>query len=244
MAAAPAWATEVSNPSPSAPVPAAVPQLAMLPQLPPPAPPLFAITPERRALLNTIRYAEGTWREGHPLGYRVLFGGSLVDSLDRHPNRVMYTARYASAAAGAYQFMPFTWDRIVRAMGFRDFQPDAQDQGALFLIQRRGALALADQGALSPRLVALLAPEWASLPTLAGGSYYGQPVRRYADLRRFYEQNLAELRQSAPEGWENGAVEPLPPRCQDDSLLCRLDSLGPRPRHAGAGAAVTLSSPN
>lgn len=242
MAAAPARATEASDASPLAPVPAASSQLAMLPQLPPPVPPLFAITPERRALLNTIRYAEGTWREGHPLGYRVLFGGSLVDSLDRHPNRVMYSARYASAAAGAYQFMPFTWDRIVRAMGFRDFQPDAQDQGALFLIQRRGGLALADQGELSPRLVALLAPEWASFPTLNGGSYYGQPVRRYADLRRFYAQNLAQLRQSAPEGWENGAMEPLPPRCQDDSLLCRLDSLGPGPRNAAA--AVTLSSPN
>ena len=33
-------------------------------RLPPPAPLIFAITPERRALLNTIRYAEGTWAGG------------------------------------------------------------------------------------------------------------------------------------------------------------------------------------
>ena len=30
-------------------------------------PRVFAITPERRALLNTIRYAEGTWKEGADL---------------------------------------------------------------------------------------------------------------------------------------------------------------------------------
>ena len=30
---------------------------------PPAAPRIFAITPERRALLNTIRYAEGTWAD-------------------------------------------------------------------------------------------------------------------------------------------------------------------------------------
>ena len=32
----------------------------------------YAITPERRALLNTIRYAEGTWKDGRDLGYRTL----------------------------------------------------------------------------------------------------------------------------------------------------------------------------
>ena len=72
----------------------------------------FVITPERRALLNTIRFAEGTWKNGHDLGYRVMFGGGLMASLDRHPNRVIYSSRYASAAAGAYQFMPFTLSLI------------------------------------------------------------------------------------------------------------------------------------
>ena len=40
----------------------------------------FVITPERRALLNTIRFAEGTWKNGHDLGYRVMFGGGLMAS--------------------------------------------------------------------------------------------------------------------------------------------------------------------
>ena len=55
-------------------------------------PRVFAITPERRALLNTIRYAEGTWKEGADIGYRVMFGGSLMKTLDRQPDRVNYTS--------------------------------------------------------------------------------------------------------------------------------------------------------
>ena len=189
---------------------------------------IFAITPERRALLNTIRYAEGTWAQGSDLGYRILFGGSLVDSLDRHPNRVMRSARYASAAAGAYQFMPFTWAMAARALGLGQFQPEAQDQAALFLVQRRGALHLVDRGELTPHLVAKLAPEWASFPTLRGRSFYGQPVKRYADLKRFYDDNLERLRATL------GPSEPPQPACEPaHSLRCRLealDRLGPRTR--------------
>ena len=224
--AAPAGAAEQADPWSLVPVAPPVPQVAVLPPLPE-APRFFAITPERKALLNTIRYAEGTWKEGHPVGYRVMFGGSYMPSLERHPNRVNYTSGYASAAAGAYQFMPFTWNLVVQTLGLRDFQPPAQDQGALFLIQRRGALPLADRGELSPELAAKLAPEWASFPTLAGNSYYGQPVRRYEELRRFYEENLAQLRQNGVEQWENVAIRQVP-RCNDNSLSCRLDSIGYR----------------
>ena len=32
----------------------------------------YSITPERRALLNTIRFAEGTWKDGKDLGYRFI----------------------------------------------------------------------------------------------------------------------------------------------------------------------------
>lgn len=192
---------------------------------------IFAITPERRALLNTIRYAEGTWAQGSDLGYRILFGGSVIESLDRHPNRVMRTARYASAAAGAYQFMPFTWDMVSRALGLDVFHPEAQDQGALFLVQRRGALPLADQGELTPQLVSRLAPEWASFPTLRGHSFYGQPVKRFAELKRFYEENLARLRLAV------GPPEPPRMACAPASALrCRLEaleSLGPRTRSGG-----------
>jgi len=241
--AAPALATEQSDPWAAAVPRTAVPQLAVLPSLPPPAPRLFAVTPERQALLNTIRYAEGTWKNGERIGYQVMFGGGIFPTLDRHPNRVVYSSRYASAAAGAYQFMPFTWNIIVQQLGVRDFQPEAQDQGALFLIQRRGALHLADRGEFTPELAARLAPEWASFPTLAGGSYYGQPVKRYDELRRFYQENLAQLRQGRSGGqiYETVAIQQVS-RCADDSLLCRLEGIGPKPRSTASAQATTLEA--
>jgi len=188
----------------------------------------YVLTPERRALLNTIRFAEGTWAQGEDLGYRIMFGGGLMPSLERHPDRVVSTGRYASAAAGAYQFMPFTWALASRSLQLQGFGPEVQDQAALFLIQRRGALHLADRGVFTPDLAARLAPEWASFPTLAGHSYYGQPVKRYAALKAFYESNLQELRallSPAPPVAQLPACEPA------DSLRCRLermDQLGPR----------------
>jgi lysozyme len=209
--------------------------------LPPPAPRLFAITPERRALLNTIRYAEGTWANGQDVGYRIMFGGSLIDSLDRHPNRVNRTPGYASAAAGAYQFMPPTWAMVSRSLGFplqgpNAFGPEVQDQAAIYLVQRRGALHLADQGLFTPELAHRLAPEWASFPTMAGRSFYGQPVKRYDELRRFYEWNLSTLRAQQASGML--AVQPPAPpetpraECQPaSSLRCQLEALesvGPR----------------
>jgi len=159
--------------------------------------PAYELTPERRALLNTIRFAEGTWTENSRDGYRILFGGRMVPSLKKHPNQIQYSPRYTSAAAGAYQFLPGTWDEASKKLNLSDFGPGSQDQAALYLVERRNALRLADSGKITPMLIAKLAPEWASLPTYSGNSYYGQPVKRYDDLRRFYEDNLANLRREA-----------------------------------------------
>ena len=159
--------------------------------------PAYELTPERRALLNTIRFAEGTWTENSRDGYRILFGGRMVSSLEKHPNQIQYSPRYTSAAAGAYQFLPGTWDEAAKKLKLLDFEPNNQDQAALYLVERRNALRLADSGKITPTLIAKLAPEWASLPTYGGNSYYGQPVKRYDDLRRFYEENLANLRREA-----------------------------------------------
>lgn len=156
----------------------------------------YEITPERRALLNTIRFAEGTWKNGNDSGYRVMFGGSFTSSLRSHPNTVRYTTGYASAAAGAYQFLPSTWLEASRTLSLKTFEPRNQDQAALFLVGRRGALKLVDSGVLTPTLANKLSPEWASFPTYSGRSYYGQPVKRFEELRRFYKQNLESLRTS------------------------------------------------
>ena len=49
----------------------------------------YFITSNRRAFLNTIRYSEGTWSNGSDLGYRMIFGGGLIKSLSKHPNKLV-----------------------------------------------------------------------------------------------------------------------------------------------------------
>lgn len=153
------------------------------------ATPRYELTPQRQALLDTIRFAEGTWKQGSLEGYRTLYGGGLFQGLARHPN-ITVQRRYTSAAAGAYQFLPATWAEVAGQLRLPSFEPRNQDQAALHLIERRGALRLVDRQGISPELVARLAPEWASLPTRGGGSHYGQPVKSYAELERFYSEAL------------------------------------------------------
>ncbi len=156
----------------------------------------YRITPERRALLNTIRYAEGTWKDGKDLGYKTLYGGGQFADLSRHPDRVV-VKRYASAAAGAYQFLPSTWRIVATELQLTSFEPKHQDQAALRLIERRGALEEVDSNGLTKTAMHRLAPEWASFPTHAGSSAYGQPVKSHAELAKFYSDNLRQIRLGA-----------------------------------------------
>lgn len=177
---------------PAAPVPPSVLRPAARPVVAS-VPGSYGITPERRALLNTIRYAEGTWLGGSDHGYRVLYGGDRFGDLSRHPDTVVIRG-YASAAAGAYQFLPTTWDRAAERLGLRDFGPASQDQAALHLIEQRGALRPFDRQGLTPEVLARLAPEWASLPSLDGESHYGQPVKCRTELQGFYRRELERQR--------------------------------------------------
>ena len=153
----------------------------------------YELTPERRALLNTIRFAEGTWKDGEDKGYRIIYGGGQFQDLSRHPEQVVVN-RYASAAAGAYQFLPTTWKVVARELQLTSFEPRHQDQAALHLVELRGALKEIDQKGLTRNAMAKLAPEWASFPTWTGRSAYGQPVKSPQELASFYSSNLRQLR--------------------------------------------------
>lgn len=166
-------------------------------------------TPQERALLNTIRFAEGTWLDGDPSGYRVMFGGGKTSSLSHHPDTVVSSGSYKSAAAGAYQFMPGTWGPLQQRLGLKDFGPAAQDTAALALLERRGARGLINKEGFTPDVAAKLSPEWASFPTKQGKSYYGQPVKSYEELKRFYDAQLGAL--SKGGATPVAAAAPSPP---------------------------------
>ena len=155
----------------------------------------YAITPQRQALLNTIRYAEGTWKQGSGEGYHTLYGGGHFSSLARHP-QIVVVKRYRSAAAGAYQFLPGTWREASARLQLDSFRPENQDQAALWLVDRRGVLDTIDHQGLTRQAMAVLAKEWASFPTLSGRSAYGQPVKRASELERFFEANLEASREA------------------------------------------------
>jgi len=132
------------------------------------------ISDNARRWLKAISFAEGTWADNKPK-YDILFGGGTFGDLSRHPDRVIHTPNYSSAAAGAYQFMPGTWESVQSKLKLPDFSPLSQDLGALELVRMRGVNP--DTDPINRETLSKLSPEWASFPTLEGVSYYGQPIK-------------------------------------------------------------------
>lgn len=166
-------------------------------------------TPEQQAMLKSLRFAEGTSKS-----YGTIFGGNVVKELEEGKLTVKEVINMAdtgklpqrlgggaipgygsgSKATGAYQFMPGTLENLINK-GALDpnelFTPKVQDRAALQLAAWRGVTAdvLKKEG-FSPRVAQMLSPEWASVPTLSGRSYYGQPVKSLESLQNIYNQSL------------------------------------------------------
>ncbi len=147
----------------------------------------FIQSPRGRALLNTIRHAEGTKGDK---GYQTIFGYDYFNDFSKHPNIVNRSSGYASAAAGAYQFMPNTWGMAQKALNLSDFGPRNQDIAASYLIDRRYPISKIMEGASLQDVLPALAPEWASLPTREGKSFYDQPVKSFEELQKVYDTEL------------------------------------------------------
>ena len=141
----------------------------------------MTVSPNARKWLNAISAAEGTTKGGK-VQYNIMFGGGTFNDLSKHPDTVIDSGRYRSAAAGAYQFMPGTYNRVAKTLNLTDFSPESQDQAALELIRQRGVDP--DRDPITRENVSKLAPEWAALPTLSGKSYYNQPVKSFEFVSR------------------------------------------------------------
>jgi muramidase (phage lysozyme) len=166
-------------------------------------------TPEAKALLKTIRFAEH-YKGKNP--YTSIYGGgsapltkmTIKEIIDmgnsgRLPKRFGGTsAGYGSgsAATGAYQFMPFTLNDLIRrglAKPNEVFTPEVQDRLGWQLAANRGvSLNSLKRGGLTQKIMDKMAPEWASFPYSAKGgkSYYGQPVKPSDTLSKIYKQSL------------------------------------------------------
>lgn len=151
------------------------------------------LSPEEKAALATIRYAEGA-------DYNRLFGwfenkSRVFDPYTQigHPNSP-YTSRgggYTSSAAGAYQAMPDTWaEEVRRGTITNDFTPHNQDLFALARLKYRGLLDEVQSGNTSWIDSVEMGREWASFPN----SPYGQPIKSSRNLRSYYYEKLNEYR--------------------------------------------------
>lgn len=166
---------------------------------------------EAQALLRTIRKAEHYASTKNP--YDALFGGGtapisqmtvqeVIKMYDtkRLPNRFGGgKANYGpgSGAAGAYQFMPFTLEDLIRRGAVKPNQimtRDLQDRLGWYLASdvRGVSLSGLKKSGLTQDMMDKMAPEWASFPYSPKGglSYYDQPVKGSKYLNQIYQQSL------------------------------------------------------
>lgn len=187
--------------------------------------------PEVQAALRSIKVAEGTVKSKN--SYDTLFGFGTapirqmtvaevinMQNTDRLPKRLGggtvgfgkdSSGKVRSAASGAYQFMPVTLQQVMNLGALKSsdlMTPDNQDKAAWALMKYRGVtLKSLQSGGLSRSNMNLMAPEWASFPTLSGESYYGQPVKKPEQLKKVYDDTLKQLKL----GNQSRALPPGPP---------------------------------
>lgn len=154
-----------------------------------------------RAFLRVIREGESSQDEQ---AYRWLFGSKrsnpkLFGNFADHPRIKTYEAWDGqfiangkldfTTAAGAYQILASTWDRIQKRHPLPDFSPASQDEAAVYLIDGRGALADVLAGNIEAAIVKLR-HEWASLP----GAAHNQPKQKLDRALEVYREYGGVLR--------------------------------------------------
>lgn len=158
------------------------------------------------AFLWMIRNAEHT-RDNAVSGraYNTFFGGAQFYDMSEHPvitgemsgvrlsdqmcRNAGFSPGCVSTAAGAYQIIRPTWQRV-RAAGawgprLDDFGPDSQDEAARRILLSAGALPLIEAGDIEGA-VRVASKQWASLPY----STAGQPLRGLGEALAWYQEGL------------------------------------------------------
>lgn len=139
-----------------------------------------------QAFLDTIAWAEGT---AGPNAYRMQFTGTKFSSFQDHPREIKcgssYGSRLCSDAAGRYQFLSTTWDRMAKKIGASDFSPKNQDRAAIALLDEYGVLEDIEAGAFAYAVIQLI-PVWPSFLDVGNGDR----TRAIAQLEQVYQQQL------------------------------------------------------
>lgn len=129
-----------------------------------------------------IAVSEGTAGKGDD-GYNVIVGGSLFESYDDHPRKLVWLRPgLASTAAGRYQLLKRYYDAYKKQLNLPNFSPLSQDLIAIQQIRERGALQDIEMGYISVA-IDKVKNIWASLP----GAGYGQHENKLDKLITAYK---------------------------------------------------------
>lgn len=162
----------------------------------------YAAMPSVRIMLDTISRTEGTY--GGKNSYAV-YGGKVTNQLPNlaaHPGSSgAWNFRWndgrvdKSTAAGRYQMIAPTWERLAKQYGFTDFSERNQDLAAIALMAERGALKdIVNQDYQAA--MQKLGRTWASLPS----SKAAQAKRSQDEFNRFLTESMRGLPAQMPAG--------------------------------------------
>jgi muramidase (phage lysozyme)/murein DD-endopeptidase MepM/ murein hydrolase activator NlpD len=193
-------------------------------------------TKEQRAMLDAIAFAEGT-RDQPNGGYKTLFGFGQFEDYSKHPDKVVRSGRYESAAAGRYQFMPGTFNRLAKKLGLKDFSPASQDKAAIELSREYGVTQelLAKEG-MSPKVSALLGGQWASFPGKTIG--LDQPTKKLGGIQKAYQISLGSPQQANVASAQTSAPAQIASQSQSQSQISQ-SSQALTPERTGPTVIVT-----
>lgn len=171
-----------------------------------------------KAFILAIRNFEGT---AGPDGYKTMFTGKLFTDFSDHPNQRNVAGKYASTAAGAYQFVYGTWLSLKRRLGLTDFTPLSQDLAMMLDLDDHNALQDIQDGKMKSAL-RKVRREWASTPY----SPDNQHPATYTEWVNYYKAKGGKLleedepsNQTATTNSNSNSTEPKP---QKSSKLAKL----------------------
>jgi muramidase (phage lysozyme) len=149
-------------------------------------------SPNVKAFLEAIRYAEGT---DTPDGHRTMFTGAKFNDLSKHPDTIKCAIgldgkEICSAAAGIFQYMPNTWAWVSKEINAKDFSLENQYRGGIALLKHRGVLDLIEKGEIATAFT-YVCEEWASVSCDKNsviGAYPKQAVKPIGELMEVYKK--------------------------------------------------------
>jgi muramidase (phage lysozyme) len=160
------------------------------------------LSPEEKAFLDVIAYAEGVGAS-----YNTMYGGKTFSGT-QHPRKwtpsPWGTPGVGSDAAGRYQFLSTTWDEAADGIGVSRgaFTPINQDRAAIWLIKKEGKSVHNNVLNATTRwrfesAVKSMSYIWASLPPQR---YPGQHTKSMSELWKVFQSSYATYSRGGSTG--------------------------------------------